>query len=60
MRDVMLREEYEDGSARETLACGHVLYLTIGRPALAERRCLLCTRTKGQQRGKRPKRDRRA
>lgn len=44
MRDVVLREEYPDGGARETLACGHVLYLTKSKP-LAERRCLLCTRS---------------
>ena len=42
-RDVVLREEYPDGGARETLACGHVLYTT--RKAGAERRCALCMRT---------------
>jgi hypothetical protein len=44
MREVVLREDYPDGGARETLACGHVLYLTKSKP-LAERRCLLCTRS---------------
>lgn len=43
MREVVLREDYPDGSARETLACGHAVYLTKSKAA-AERRCLLCTR----------------
>lgn len=44
MREVVLREEYPDGGARETLACGHVLYLTKPSKAAGERLCLLCTR----------------
>lgn len=54
LRDVVLREDYPDGAARETLACGHVIYLTKKRGA-AVRRCLLCIR-KGATNGKRPKR----
>jgi len=54
IRDVVLREEYPDGASRETLACGHVVYLTKKREA-GERRCLLCIR-RGTTNGKRPKR----
>lgn len=54
LRDVVLREEYPEGGARETLACGHVIYLTKKQEA-AVRRCLLCIR-KGGTNGKRSKR----
>lgn len=50
MRGVVLREEYPDGGARETLACGHVLYLTTSRTTSGTRRCLLCIRTAGRPR----------
>lgn len=43
MRAVTLREEYEDG-LRDTLACGHVVYVNDKRP-MERRRCLLCIRT---------------
>lgn len=55
MRDVVLREDYPDGGARETLACGHVIYLTKSKP-LAERRCLLCNRSTRSHRERQPKR----
>jgi len=45
MRNVVIREEYDDGGARETLSCGHVLYLTKSKTGDAMRRCLLCTRS---------------
>jgi hypothetical protein len=44
MRDVITREEYPDGGTRETLACGHVVYLTKSSET-AMRRCLLCIRS---------------
>lgn len=49
LREVVLREDYPDGTARETLACGHAVYLTKRSKPVAERRCLLCIRstTKG-------------
>jgi hypothetical protein len=56
IRDVVLREEYPDGAAREQLACGHVIYLTKRERELpGVRRCLLCIR-RGATNGKRPKR----
>lgn len=55
LRDVVLREDYPDGGARETLACGHVIYLTKKKREAAVRRCLLCIR-KGATNGKRSKR----
>lgn len=55
IRDVVLREEYPDGAARETLACGHVVYLTKKQEAAGERRCLLCIRRRTTN-GKRTKR----
>lgn len=58
MREVVLREEYPDGGARETLACGHVLYLTLSKAGVGERRCLLCTRSKGRPHERQPKRPR--
>lgn len=57
MREVLIREDYPDGSARETLACGHAVYLTKSKP-LAERRCLLCirsTRSNREHQHKRPR-----
>lgn len=45
MREVVLREDYPDGTARETLACGHAVYLTKQSKPVAERRCLLCIRS---------------
>jgi hypothetical protein len=50
MRDVVMREEYPDGAARETLACGHVLYLTKSKKASGARRCLLCVRSAARRR----------
>lgn len=57
MREVVLREDYPDGSARETLACGHAVYLTKSQP-LAERRCLLCIRSPRSLHVRQPKRPR--
>jgi hypothetical protein len=52
MREVVLREDYPDGSSRETLACGHAVYLTKSKPS-AERRCLLCIRSARRSRERR-------
>jgi len=55
MRDVALREEYDDG-LRDTLTCGHVVYVADKRP-VERRRCLLCARRKTWD-ARRPRRTR--